>query len=124
MKKIFNIAAAAAMVFGLAACQIESEDAFSTDPVAPEMEAHSNILMTANTMSEDVIFSWAKARFMGDNVTYTVSLSYEDSSAELGSTQDLVFVTSKANFKSFIDSKFPSIPENSTFSLTAKVSTT
>lgn len=46
MKKIFSILTAVLILAGFASCQkAESEDAFSTSPVAPELAAHNDILI-------------------------------------------------------------------------------
>ena len=52
MKIIRNILASAAVCFAAASCTIESNDAFSTAPVAPVMDVHSDILITEGTTSE------------------------------------------------------------------------
>ena len=49
MKWIRNIFAASAVAIAAVACTIESEDTFSTSPVAPVMDAHSDILITNGT---------------------------------------------------------------------------
>ena len=58
MKKILYFAALAALCLGFAACQVvQPEDVFSTDPVAPELQAHNDILLTTGTTGEDVMFT-------------------------------------------------------------------
>ena len=54
MKWIRNIFAASAVAIAAVACTIESEDTFSTSPVAPVMDAHSDILITNGTKAESV----------------------------------------------------------------------
>lgn len=56
MKWIKNIFAASAVAIAAVACTIESEDTFSTSPVAPVMDAHSDILITDGTKAESVTF--------------------------------------------------------------------
>ena len=62
MKWIRNIFAVSAAAFAAVACTIESEDTFSTSPVAPVLEAHSDILITEGTKAESVTFTWTAAR--------------------------------------------------------------
>ena len=57
MKRFKYILAIAALILGAASCTVIQEDAFSPDPVAPEFLSHADILMTANTMDEDVNFT-------------------------------------------------------------------
>ena len=44
-------------------CQEDPEDAFSSAPTAPELVNNGKILMTQNTMSEDITWAWTSARF-------------------------------------------------------------
>lgn len=62
MKWIRNIFAVSAAAFAAVACTIESEDTFSKSPVAPVLEAHSDILITEGTKAESVTFTWTAAR--------------------------------------------------------------
>lgn len=55
MKWIRNIFAVSAAAFAAVACTIESEDTFSKSPVAPVLEAHSDILITEGTKAESVL---------------------------------------------------------------------
>ena len=48
MKKILNLLAVSALLVGAASCEVVQEDSFSTDPVAPEMVSHGDILITDN----------------------------------------------------------------------------
>lgn len=105
------------MTIGLAACQIYPEDAFSNLPAAPELAAHSNILMTANTMDEDVVFSWTKARFMSADPTYILCMVYNGQTEILGTTDKLFFSLSKTEFKAALYEAFPDLPQNSKFTI-------
>ena len=118
MKKIYSILAIAAFALGLASCTVKQEDAFSTDPVAPELAAHSDILVTDNTLGEDVNFSWTGYRNLPDGLTYTLMARFGESEGEVASTDKLYWKTTKADFSSKIYSIFPSLPENDTFSIT------
>ena len=123
MKKIFfRLALLAALSAGAASCIMPvTEDAFSKDPVAPELYAHNDILMTSNTMDEDVNFSWSAYRNLPANLDYQLVATYNGTDAVLASTKDTYFTTSKTSFKSLIYSSFPSAPVNDTFPLTFRV---
>jgi hypothetical protein len=111
------------MLLGLASsCKNISEDAFSTDPVAPEFYAHNNILMTSNTMDEDVTFSWSEYRFMGTCLPYTVTMTYDNQTVTLGTTNDQFITMSKKDFKDKIYAAFPTLPVNSSFLMNFNVS--
>lgn len=101
--------AAAAMAF--TACEVEPTDLYSTAPVAPVMDPHAGILLTDDTMSEDVTFSWSEARFIGEDVVYRFYASYNETEALLAATQSLYYTTSKAQFRTQLVEGV-SIPEN------------
>lgn len=125
MKRILNLCAiAATLVLGLASCQVEPEDAFSKAPVAPELYAHNDILITSNTMGEDVTFSWAAYRNLPDGLTYTLYAIYDVDPVELVSTKELFYTWSKEDFKALLYSKIPGLPDNDLFSLVFYVSVT
>jgi hypothetical protein len=123
--KIFRYVLAAAII-GLAAvsCEVIGEDAFSKAPVAPQLYAHADILMTSNTMEELVNFSWKPARFLGEGLTYDLYGTYEGTSTKLSSTTDLFYKVQKTDFKSALYAAFPNLPENNTFTLSFYVSVT
>ncbi|MFA7450592.1 MAG: hypothetical protein WCY79_03430, partial [Bacteroidales bacterium] len=106
--KIFRYVLAAAII-GLAAvsCEVIGEDAFSKAPVAPQLYAHADILMTSNTMEELVNFSWKPARFLGEGLTYDLYGTYEGTSTKLSSTTDLFYKVQKTDFKSALYAAFP-----------------
>ncbi len=122
MKKIIKLAFLAALCTGAASCiKPITEDAFSRDPIAPELYAHNDILMTANTMDEDVNFSWSAYRNLPEGLDYQLVATYNGTDAVLASTKDTYFKTTKTAFKNLIYSGFPSLPVNDTFSLTFRV---
>ena len=124
MKKIFNIIAVAALFLGVAACVPVPEDTFSTEPVAPEFYAHNDILMTSNTMDEDVTFSWTPYRFLAEGLPYELQATFEGTTIVLAKTNDLFYTTSKTDFKNTLYSSFPTLPVNSTFAMTFRVCVT
>ena len=122
MKKIFNFLAAAALCASLFSCEVISEDAFSTDPVAPEFYSHADILMTTNTMSENVSFSWSAYRYLSDGLMYTLSMTYDTRTVDVATTGDLFWTCSKSDFMNLLYASFPSLPVNDTFSVSFTVS--
>ena len=122
MKKIFNILAVATFALGIWACVPVPEDAFPTDPVAPEFYTHNDILMTSNTMDEDVTFSWSAYRFLAEGLSYELTATYDGTKATLAKTTDKYYTVSKTAFKSTLYSLFPNLPVNNTFTVTFNVS--
>jgi len=116
MKYFKYMLVAAITLFVAASCQEDAEDAFLTDPTAPVLTDNGSILLTENTMSESITWSWTKARFFEGNVTYTLYGMYDDSvEKEIGSTSDLTLSMPKSSFKSIADSF--GAPANSSFVL-------
>ena len=124
MKKILSFIAVAALMLGITSCEVFPEDAFSTAPVAPELYSHSDILMTSNTMDEDINFSWSAYRFLPEGLNYDFHAEYEGTAAKLASTKDLYYIASKSNFKTLLYNTFPSLPENNTFTMSFFVQVT
>ena len=120
MKKILNLIAAAAIVAGFASCQPKSEDTFSTEPVAPELYAHNDILLTTGTPDEDVTFAWSAYRNLPKGLFYTLVASHGEESAELINTDQLFYSVPKSEFKEFLTQNF-TFPENSTANFLFKV---
>ena len=123
MKKIFNILAAAVVVAGMASCvKITQEDAFSTAPSAPELYAHNDILITTNTMDEDVTFSWSAYRFLPEGLDYTLYAVYTEEPIALATTKERFVKWTKADFKTLLYQKISGLPENDIFSIILYVS--
>ena len=124
MKKLFYILAVAALAAGVVACQkVKEEDAFSTAPVAPELYAHGDILITDNTMDEDVTFTWSPYRFLPEGLDYTLYAAYGDASpAALYTTQELYYTEAKKNFRTLLYQKLSGLPDNDVFTLRFYVS--
>ena len=122
MKKFRYILAIAALILGGASCTILPEDAFSTDPVAPEFLAHADILMTANTMDEDVNFTWTAYRNLPEGLNYTLKATYVNDTKVLTTLPATTYKTNKKAFKDLLYTTFPTLPENDTFVLSFEVS--
>lgn len=122
MKILKYLFAVAALGFATLSCEVISEDAFSTLPVPPEMYAHSNILMTSNTMDEYVNFSWKPARFLSEGVNYNLYAKYGNTSKMIYSTKEYFYSAPKTQFKDALYAAFPNLPDNDTFSMSFYVS--
>ena len=122
MKWIRNIFAASAVAIAAVACTIESEDTFSTSPVAPELDAHSDILITNGTKAESVTFTWTAARFI-DADEYLYNLNVKSGEKEVALKQDIkdAFCTiSKDELRTFLKTNFE-LEKNATHSLSFSV---
>ena len=122
MKRFKYILAIAALILGAACCTVIQEDAFSTDPVAPEFLSHADILMTANTMDEDVNFTWNAYRNLPAGLNYVLKATYVYDTKVLANVSTTSFKTSKKDFKNLLYTTFPDLPANDTFVLSFEVS--
>jgi hypothetical protein len=108
---------AAITMIAATGCQEDWEDAFSKDPVAPSLLNNGTILMTENTMNEDVTWAWSGARFVTGDVTYSLYAEYNGESKQVGSdTKNLTVSISKNEFKSLV-AGFSGVPQNASFDL-------
>ena len=118
MKKIFHYIAITALSLGFAACQVvQPEDVFSTDPVAPELQAHNDILLTTGTTGEDVTFAWKAYRNLPAGLNYEFFMQYGETPVALSTGKDLYYQSSKAAFRELVLSSFTGLPQNDTFPL-------
>ncbi len=98
-------------------CQEDAEDAFSTAPTAPELVNNGKILMTQNTMSEDITWAWTAARFFEGNVSYTVYMQYgEESPVAVGTSASQSLTVSKESFRSQL-AGLSYLPKNDSYSV-------
>ncbi len=126
MVKYFKyIFLAAITLIAASGCQEDIEDTFSKKPTAPVLVNNGAILLTQNTMSEDITWAWSAARFMNGEVTYDLYAQYEDQPAvQVGSgTKNLSLSVSKTDFWSLIKG-IPSVPENASFDINFYVNAT
>lgn len=115
MKWIKNIFAVSAAAFAAVACTIESEDTFSTSPVAPVLEAHSDILITEGTKAESVTFTWTAARQI-DAEAYLYNLNVKSGEKEAALKEgiaDNFYTVSKEELRTFLKTNFE-LEKNST----------
>ena len=122
MRLLKNILWATAATIAAVSCSIVSEDTFSTNPVAPVLDSHADILITEGTKSEDVTFSWAKARFIdADELLYNIYVSAEDKDVLLvKDIKDTYYTTPKESFRSFLLDNFAFI-KNATHNISLYV---
>ena len=120
MKKIFKFLAVAALLAGFGACQnVEPEDLYSTEPVAPEMYAHNDILLTEGTTAEDVVFAWSAYRNMSSNtLPYELIMKRGSVEVTLYNGTDTYYKTDKDSFRTLVLASFNDLPQNDTFTLT------
>lgn len=123
MKWIRNIFAASAVAIAAVACTIESEDTFSTSPVAPVMDAHSDILITNGTKAESVTFTWTAARFIdADAYLYNLNVKSGEKEAVLKQgIKDAFCTISKEELRTFLKTNFE-LEKNATHQLSFSVS--
>lgn len=108
MKWIKNIFAVSAAAFAAVACTIESEDTFSTSPVAPVLESHSDILITEGTKAESVTFTWTAARQI-DAEAYLYNLNVKSGEKEAALKEgvaDNFYTVSKEELRTFLKTNF------------------
>ena len=118
MKWIRNIFAVSAAAFAAVACTIESEDTFSKSPVAPVLEAHSDILITEGTKAESVTFTWTDARQI-DAEAYLYNLNVKSGEKEAAlkdGITDNFYTVSKEELRTFLKTNFE-LEKNATHQL-------
>ena len=118
MKKILSFVSTAALCLAFAACQVaQPEDVFSTAPVAPELQAHGDILLTTGTTGEDVMFTWTAYRNLTPGLDYQFFMERGEKAIALSTGKDLYYKTDKAAFRELVLSSFSGLPQNDTFPL-------
>ena len=95
------------------ACEKDPADLFSTDAVAPVLENNeADLLLTENTLSESVTFTWSEARHMQGDILYTLYAQMNGQALSLTSTSGLYFTASKAAFRTQLIDGFNLDPNN------------
>lgn len=109
---------AAIVMIAAIGCQEDPEDAFSKAPTAPELVNNGSILMTQNTMTESIKWTWTAARFLQGEVTYSLYVKYgEEEAVQVGtSTKELSLSVPKTDFHTLLE-RISAIPENSSFNV-------
>ena len=81
------------------ACEKDPADLFSADATAPVMDSHADILLTENSVTETLTFSWKAARNMGDQILYTLYATLEGQEVALGTTETTYISAGKEAFR-------------------------
>lgn len=98
--KIFKyLIALVAGAMAFTACEKDPADLFSADATAPVMDSHADILLTENSVTETLTFSWKAARNMGDQILYTLYATLEGQEVALGTTEMTYISAGKEAFR-------------------------
>ena len=98
--KIFKyLIALVAGAMAFTACEKDPADLFSADATAPVMDSHADILLTENSVTETLTFSWKAARNMGDQILYTLYATLEGQEVALGTTETTYISAGKEAFR-------------------------
>lgn len=99
------MALAALTMCAVVGCQEDPEDTFAKVLTAPELAENGYILLTKNTMDEDVSWAWTRARFAEGTPSYQLYVSYNNAEPALvgTATADCYESMSKVDFKSVAD---------------------
>lgn len=99
-------------------CQEDWEDAFSKNVVAPTLVNNGSILMTQNTMSEQVSWAWSAARFLDGDITYSLYAQYDEATpVQIGaSTDKLTLSLPKTQLYTLLKG-ISGVPENDSFNV-------
>lgn len=94
------------------ACEQDAADLFSTEPVAPVMDAHATVLLTENTTVEQVTFSWKGARNLEGDVLYTLYATMDGQTISLTTTTQLFYSAPKETLRTQLIDGFSIKPNN------------
>lgn len=115
---------AAITLIAATGCQEDIEDTFSK-PTVPVLVNNGTILMTQNTMSEVIVWTWSAAHFMQGEVSYALYVKYENEAAtQVGATtKELSISMPKTDFQTLLKG-FTTIPQNTSFNVSFYVEAT
>ena len=99
MKVFRYLVALVAGVMAFTACEKDPADLYGVEATAPVMDAHADILLTENTLSETITFSWKEARGMGNDVMYTLYATLDGQEVSLTTTNGTYFTAGKDAFR-------------------------
>lgn len=127
--KVLKYIFTAAAVFGMmASCTIVGEDTFSTDPTAPVMVAHEDILITQTDIAqrEEVTFVWEEARYLdAEKHEYDLYVNYSGTDVLLAEDiEGLKYSLKEEAFRTFLMDNFTLEPKNYTHTITVFVTIT
>ena len=110
------------MVATMVSCEVDPADTFSTDPAAPVLNSHSDILITDATIPESVTFTWTEAGYMGENLTYKLNAQYDGTDGVVTTSGSNSCSMTKSAFKAKLYELFTGLSVNDSFSMTFYVS--
>ncbi len=116
MKVFRYLVALVAGVMAFTACEKDPADLYGVEATAPVMDAHADILLTENTLSETITFSWKEARGMGNDVMYTLYATLDGQEVSLTTTNGTYFTAGKDAFSTQLLNGFGLTP-NDNFSI-------
>lgn len=116
MKVFRYLVALVAGVMAFTACEKDPADLYGVEATAPVMDAHADILLTENTLSETITFSWKEARGMGNDVMYTLYATLDGQEVSLTTTNGTYFTAGKDAFRTQLLNGFGLTP-NDNFSI-------
>lgn len=116
MKVFRYLVALVAGVMAFTACEKDPADLYGVEATAPVMDAHADILLTENTLSETITFSWKEARGMGNDVMYTLYAMLDGQEVSLTTTNGTYFTAGKDAFRTQLLNGF-GLTANDNFSI-------
>lgn len=116
MKVFRYLVALVAGVMAFTACEKDPADLYGVEATAPVMDAHADILLTENTLSETITFSWKEARGMGNDVMYTLYATLDGQEVSLTTTNGTYFTAGKDAFRTQLLNGF-GLTANDNFSI-------
>lgn len=116
MKFFKYLVALVAGAMAFTACEKDPADLYAVEATAPVMDAHADILLTENSTTESVTFSWKEARGMGDEVMYTLYATLNSQEISLTTTNGTYFTADKEAFRTQLLNGF-GLTANDNFSI-------
>lgn len=116
MKVFRYLVALVAGVMAFTACEKDPADLYGVEATAPVMDAHADILLTENSLSETITFSWKEARGMGNDVMYTLYATLGGQELSLTTTNGTYFTAGKDAFRTQLLNGF-GLTANDNFSI-------
>ncbi len=116
MKVFKYLVALVAGVMAFTACEKDPADLYGAEATAPVMDSHADILLTENSTTETVTFSWKAARGMGEEVMYTLYATLDGQETSLATTHDTFFTADKEALRDLLLTGF-NLSGNDNFSI-------
>ena len=116
MKVFKYLVALVAGVMAFTACEKDPADLYGVEATAPVMDSHADILLTENSTTETVTFSWKAARGMGEDVLYTLYATLDGQETTLATTNATFFTADKEALRDLLLTGF-NLPGNDNFSI-------